>query len=207
MDDDGYPYQPVPKYIKSLKGTNVVSGVCGDVHTLVLSDKGEVYSFGGGSYGQLGLGPINNMPLDPDRFPYMPIPTKIESLCEINIAAIAAGDLHSMAIDNKGRLFAWGSATCGRLGLEYITYIPKEGDVNCSEPQLVEFFSNMKVLDVGCGEAHTLVLVEGGIVYSFGDNSLGQLGYQEIKETKITNNSIPKSLQSKITECKNLLDF
>ncbi len=40
----------------------------------------------------------------------------------------------------------------------------------------------MKVASVACGEAHSLVLVEGGIVYSFGGNSTGQLGYPEVKD-------------------------
>lgn len=53
VDDDGYFFQPVPKVLKSLKGKNIIYGVCGDVHTLVLTDKGEIYSFGGGSFGQL----------------------------------------------------------------------------------------------------------------------------------------------------------
>jgi len=39
-----------------LKGKNIIHGVCGDVHTLVLTDKGEIYSFGGGSFGQLVIG-------------------------------------------------------------------------------------------------------------------------------------------------------
>ena len=48
------------------------------------------------------------MPLDTDRYPFMPIPTKIESLSDINITSIACGDSHSMAIDSEGRLYAWG---------------------------------------------------------------------------------------------------
>ena len=39
--------------------------------------KGEVYSFGGGSFGQLGLGALALMPLDPDGAPYMPTPKKV----------------------------------------------------------------------------------------------------------------------------------
>jgi alpha-tubulin suppressor-like RCC1 family protein len=53
VDDDGYFFQPVPKVLKLLKGKNIINGVCGDVHTLVLTDKGEIFSFGGGSFGQL----------------------------------------------------------------------------------------------------------------------------------------------------------
>ena len=64
--------------------------------------------------------------------------------------------------------------------------LPKDGEGNPYEPnpQEITFFENMKVISVACGEAHTLVLVEGGMVYSFGGNSTGQLGYPEIEEEK-----------------------
>ena len=56
----------------------LASSACGDVNSLFLSqDKGEVYSFGGGSFGQLGLGLISKMPLDVDGCPFMPVPEKV----------------------------------------------------------------------------------------------------------------------------------
>jgi len=48
------------------------------------------------------------MPLDSDNFAFMPIPTKIDSLSDINIVSISCGDSHSMAIDSEGKLYAWG---------------------------------------------------------------------------------------------------
>jgi alpha-tubulin suppressor-like RCC1 family protein len=46
----------------------------------LLSRKNEVYSFGGGSFGQLGLGTLSSMPLDSDGAPYMPIPKKVSTI-------------------------------------------------------------------------------------------------------------------------------
>ena len=206
VDDDGYPNQPIPKYLKSLKGHNVILGVCGDVHTLVLTDKGEVHAFGGGSFGQLGLGAISKMPLNISIYPYMPIPTRIESLSEYKIINIACGDSHSMAVDSEGRLYAWGAAACVQLGLEILNNLPKDGEGNPYEPEpkLVNFFENIKVISVACGKVNTLVLAEGGIVYSFGGSTCGQLGYPESREPKITNKSIPRSLQTKVIEALNL---
>jgi alpha-tubulin suppressor-like RCC1 family protein len=198
VDDDGYPYQPVPKLLKSLKGQNIILGVCGDVHTLALNEKGEIFSFGGGSFGQLGLGSIIRMPLDSDRYPYMPIPTKIESLSDVQIINIACGDSHSMAVDIEGRLFAWGAAACGQLGLDMMTSLQKDSEGNPYQPEpcLVSFFENAKVQSVSCGEAHSLVLCEGGLIYSFGGSSCGQLGYPEIKDNKL----ISKSFNNRINE-------
>jgi alpha-tubulin suppressor-like RCC1 family protein len=196
-DDDGYPYQPTPKVVRSLKDKNIVTGVCGDVHTLVLTNKGEVYSFGGCSFGQLGLGPINTMPLDSDKYPYMPVPKLMETFSNIEVVSIACGDSHSMAIDSEGRLYAWGAAAYGQLGLESLTTLPKDLDNNPYEPEpsLVTFFKHQKVLSVACGEAHTLVLVEGGLLYSFGSGTSGQLGYTEFKENS---SKIAKSLNRSV---------
>ena len=202
VDDDGYPYQPVPKILKSLKGNKIINGVCGDVHSLILNEKGEVYAFGGGSFGQLGLGPVNKMPLDSDRYPFKPTPTIIEYFCGISIVSIACGDSHSMAIDINGKLYAWGAAACGQLGLEFTSNLPKdiEGNPYQPEPRQVTYFENIKITSVACGENHTLVLCEGGLVYSFGGSNCGQIGFPEVKESKLIYNNIPKSLHNRINE-------
>lgn len=184
VDDDGYPFQPIPKISKILKGKEIIKGSCGDVHTVVLTKKGEVYSFGGGSFGQLGLGAVSKMPLDSDSYPFMPTPTRIESLNGIDIVDISCGDSHTMAIDKEGKLYSWGAAACGQLGIDNLATLPKDGEGNPYEadPKLVTFFENMKVIQVSCGESHTLVLIEGGIVFSFGNSNSGQLGFIEKKD-------------------------
>lgn len=35
---------------------------------------------------------------------------------------------------------------------------------------------NKKIVAISCGETHTLALTEGGLLYSFGGNTCGQLG-------------------------------
>ena len=64
----------------ALKLNKLTHASCGDVHTMVLNEQGEIFCFGGGSCGQLGFGDILQMPLDVDRCPFMPVPKKIESL-------------------------------------------------------------------------------------------------------------------------------
>lgn len=86
---------------------------CGDVHTMVLTEAGEIYCFGGGSCGQLGFGDILQMPLDVDRCPFMPVPKKIESLNGVVVIQLACGDSHSMALTKEGYVYAWGEATLG----------------------------------------------------------------------------------------------
>jgi alpha-tubulin suppressor-like RCC1 family protein len=109
FDEDGYPYHPIPKICEFTRNVKFVSSCCGDTHTLVLSDKGEIYSFGGNSFGQLGIGDGPDADVDLDGSPYVPIPRKIVFAEQIVIVKIACGDQHSLALDNKGELYSWGS--------------------------------------------------------------------------------------------------
>eukprot|EP01126_Amoeba_proteus_P052204 TRINITY_DN6284_c0_g1_i4.p1 TRINITY_DN6284_c0_g1~~TRINITY_DN6284_c0_g1_i4.p1 ORF type:complete len:207 (-),score=41.64 TRINITY_DN6284_c0_g1_i4:907-1527(-) len=67
-------------------------------------------------------------------------------------------------------MWCWGDNRFGQLGLGH-----KEIVV---EPTLSSFFSDRGLLvnHVVCGEFHTLVLVHGGRLFSFGSNRNGQLG-------------------------------
>ena len=47
----------MPRLIEGvLEGKRVVGVAAGDAHTMVCTDEGQAYSFGYGSYGQLGHG-------------------------------------------------------------------------------------------------------------------------------------------------------
>lgn len=78
---------------------------------MVLTAKGEIYCFGGGSCGQLGLGNISQLPLDVDSCPFMPVPQKIDTLAKEFIVKLSCGDSHSMALTREGAVYAWGEAT------------------------------------------------------------------------------------------------
>jgi len=56
--------QPRPKLVKSLLdyGCRVGSVACGEKHTLILTDDGEVLTAGNGEYGRLGNGGSSDHP-------------------------------------------------------------------------------------------------------------------------------------------------
>ena len=49
-------------------------------------------------------------------------------------------------------------------------------------------FQDRRVSDIGCGEHHTVFVMQDGTVYSAGSNDRGQLGLD--KETKTPGNTV-----------------
>ena len=79
---------------------------CGGKHTLILTDDGEVLSFGVGEYGRLGTG-SNDDAL---------VPMPLDNLAEEEVTHIAAGFDHSLILTKDGKIFTWGRNNLGQLG-------------------------------------------------------------------------------------------
>lgn len=192
-DEDGYPFQPVPREVDHLKEFKVIATACGDVHTLALTDDGYVYSFGGGSYGQLGVKDVLTMPVDADNCPYMPTPQPVFGLG--NIVRLACGDSHSLTVDRDGRLYCWGANSCGQLGImnpddPRIRKDP-DGIPHLPTPAIVEALADQRIVDIACGEAHSLAVSATGNLYSWGACSCGQLGLGSCEGMPVDSDGYP----------------
>jgi alpha-tubulin suppressor-like RCC1 family protein len=71
--------------------------VCGGWHTIGLTKKGEVFTWGNNGSGQLGHG-------DNDE---RTIPTKVAGLDGLFIIQISCGNSHTAALTDKGEIFTW----------------------------------------------------------------------------------------------------
>ena len=99
--------QLVPKVIEALRGVRVVAIAAGTYHSMVLTDGGDVLTFGYGLRGQLGHGDEGSKP----------IPRVIESLRGVRVVmAIAAGAYHSMVVTDGGAVLSFGGGDDGELG-------------------------------------------------------------------------------------------
>jgi alpha-tubulin suppressor-like RCC1 family protein len=119
-------------------------------HCSLLSSAGEVYSFGEGSQGQLGLGKARRVPQ-----------TKRVPLDGVIVKQLAAGEHHCVGLGDDGKIFSWGSNRHGALGL---------GDkvaMSCRLPRQVKGL-RAPCCKVSCGSHHTAVLTEAGGVYTWG---------------------------------------
>ncbi|XP_067850557.1 probable E3 ubiquitin-protein ligase HERC4 [Heptranchias perlo] len=148
-----------PQEIKHLRGRTVKEVCCGEKHSVFLLADGTVFSCGDNKNGQLGRRNSKS------RF------DQIMALNTVKVVRVACGKHHTLAVCENGSVFSWGAGTYGQLGLGECQSI-------VSHPRRVELF-RVPIVQVTCGRYHSLALSKDGAIYSWGQNSYGQLGLGE----------------------------
>ena len=129
---------------------------CGYNFSICLSENGELYSFGGNYFGQLGNGETED-----SNFPQ-----KITSLKDVDF--IECGGDHAICKTlNNNDIYVWGCNEQGQLGI---------GNTEDKNKPFKGLTFTDKIVDVKCGISHSLILTENQIVYSCGYNFNGQVG-------------------------------
>ncbi|HEY6503701.1 MAG TPA: hypothetical protein VIZ28_07005 [Chitinophagaceae bacterium] len=120
---------------------------------LVVLGNGKVKAWGNNQFGQLGDGTTT------DR--HTPVEVVIS-----NIAAVAAGAYHSLALTYDGKVWAWGRNSSGQLGdgTLYENHLPKP----------VSGLSN--IISIAAGFDYSLALKNDGTVWAWGGNMWGVIG-------------------------------
>uniref|UniRef100_A0A3B3CHJ1 X-linked retinitis pigmentosa GTPase regulator n=1 Tax=Oryzias melastigma TaxID=30732 RepID=A0A3B3CHJ1_ORYME len=130
-----------PQRVPGIPG-HVTQVCCGGQHTVVLTGE-DVFTFGGGRYGQLGHG----------TFLFeAPSPKPLQHFHKCSVRQIACGENHTAVITNGGLLYTFGDGRHGKLGLM------EENFVNQFSPTLCTQFLKFNVQSVSCGGHHMLVL-------------------------------------------------
>ncbi|GFO68812.1 hypothetical protein GMLC_23910 [Geomonas limicola] len=152
--------------------SNWVAIAAGGGHSLGLQADGTLWAWGDNSDGQLGdpsiVGSVNfpsqivnfNPPVDNPGF-------------NGNWKGIAAGFAHSLALQADGTAWGWGSNFDGQLGNADGTLPNPPG-----QPQPVQVFNAglAPFVALSAGDAHSVVRLADGTLWSFGRNLDGQLG-------------------------------
>jgi parallel beta-helix repeat protein len=127
-------------------------------------DEGSVWTWGYNLYGQLGDGTN-------------PVSSGLVHVSGINdVAAIAGGEAHTIALKKDATVWAWGDQF--GTGLMTGTVPVKVTDPGDSSG----FLTN--VAAIATGGYHTIALKKDGTVWAWGRNNLGQLGNGESGEDK-----------------------
>lgn len=126
-----------PKEIIALKDKKVIQISAGSSHNAVIVDKGDIYTWGNGLYGQIG----NN------KKEHFPKPKLVVDLVGEKAKQVACGVNHVLALMHSGKVFAWGAGTYGRLGIG--------SELDCFAPQLIELFSDKFVRSIAAGGSNS----------------------------------------------------
>jgi len=95
-----------PTRVAMPTGVTFASVQAGGVHSLALEPGGDAWAWGSNYYGQLGDGSVV------DAFQ----PTRVAMPDGVRFTKVSAGFRHSLALDEDGRAWAWGSNGDGQLG-------------------------------------------------------------------------------------------
>ncbi|KAM4845072.1 serine/threonine-protein kinase Nek8 isoform 2-T2 [Thomomys bottae] len=161
-----------PTIVEALLGYEMVQVACGASHVLALSTDGELFAWGRGDGGRLGLGTTESHSC-PQQVPLPPGQEAQRVVCGID---------SSMILTVSGRALACGSNRFNKLGLDHLS----QGEEPVSPQQVEEALSftplgsapldQEPLLGVDLGTAHSAAVTVSGNCYTFGSNQHGQLG-------------------------------
>lgn len=138
-----YKLRSSPSLIENLCPKEVIEISTGSYHSFAITADRDVFSWGSGEFGQLGLGDYL------DTF----TPTKVifssKYTDHVEIFKIDSGPKHTMMLSKRNTVFCCGDNKHGQLG------VPSKSRVN--KPILCRYIQD-NIIDVACGAKHTLFL-------------------------------------------------
>ncbi|ONI30686.1 hypothetical protein PRUPE_1G267000 [Prunus persica] len=139
-----------PVKVSFFASKHVEQIACGMRHSLVLLRGDEVYGFGSGKRGQLGIAK--------DKINLVSLPERSCGFEGVKIASITANGDHSAALSADGHLYTWGRGFGDTLSAKTPQHLP----------------TSFCFTKIALGWNHALVLT-GGEVFMFGGNHHGVL--------------------------------
>uniref|UniRef100_A0A8C7JUU4 Alsin Rho guanine nucleotide exchange factor ALS2 n=1 Tax=Oncorhynchus kisutch TaxID=8019 RepID=A0A8C7JUU4_ONCKI len=154
----GYSSSVTPERV--LLSRPVLQAALGISHGILLAEGGLVYSFGDLTWRQ-GLRVPPTYPL---------LESVLSGQC---VVSVAAGSFHCGAVTREGAVYMWGENSSGQCGLSERGLVPDASlvsmvDSEAVPPQII------RILEVTCGEQHTLALSTQHEVWAWGSGC--QLG-------------------------------
>ena len=175
----------------TLKGKDLASITISRDRIIVLSRNGDIYSVPVSKDDQA----TGSKPPESSWIPFWSFPSSIsyrtvqpKSMAwGEKVTAIDGGLEHVLLLTSKGRLFSAASSSeefpsRGQLGIPGLTWTtrPEGAYDQCHEVGTLRGFEMTKI---AAGDHHSLAVDREGRVFSFGDNTVGQLGFDYNSES------------------------
>ena len=154
--------RPVLVDLTSLGSSKIMEVSAGGGHTIALDDQGRLWAWGNNLEGALGDGTRTNQTT--------PVLVDIAPLNGSKVVHAAAGTSHSVAVDDEGRLWAWG-IEYGQRSHNSLTIQDRPVQVDMG------LMGGRKVVTLSAGYHYTLALDDRSQMWAWGANLWGQLGY------------------------------
>ncbi|XP_036625079.1 serine/threonine-protein kinase Nek8 [Trichosurus vulpecula] len=161
-----------PTIVEALLGYEMMQVACGASHVLALSTERELFAWGRGDGGRLGLG-TRESHSSPQQVPVPP---------EQEAQWVVCGIDSSMILTVPGQALACGSNRFNKLGLDQVSPGEEPGPHDQVEEALSFTplgsvpLNSEPLVSVDVGTAHSAAVTASGECYTFGSNQHGQLG-------------------------------
>ena len=162
----------VPTRVEARGGWESVTIAGASGNMLAITTDGELFAWGSGGSGQLGLG----------NFSSPNVPTRVGE--ENNWRTVAASGAHTAAINADGHLYMWGNNTNGQLGLGHNTTVNVPTRVGTADNWIDVFTS---------GNQNTTALNSDGEIYTWGYPGAGRLG-------RVVDTTNPQNLPGRVED-------
>jgi alpha-tubulin suppressor-like RCC1 family protein len=150
------------RIFKKMEGKPIHCVACGHRHMIIVTSEKEVYGAGRNAMGQLGLGIGGELQGS--------IRPKLVTFFNGRVVhMVACGAAHTLVCtSDKFECYGFGNNDMGQIGT---------GDTKpVYTPKRIGSLCGRLINAMACGYAHSIVANLGNQVYTFGDNSYGQLG-------------------------------
>ncbi|XP_034025089.1 serine/threonine-protein kinase Nek8 [Thalassophryne amazonica] len=170
-----------PKIVEALLGYELIQVACGASHVLAVTNEREVFAWGRGDNGRLGLGTqdTHNSPQQ------MCLPVEFEA------HKLVCGVDCSMIISTHNSIVACGSNRFNKLGLDTITAGEETSlsnqveEVHSYRPVQSAPLNSEKIVYIDIGTAHSVAVTESGHCLTFGSNQHGQIGCSSRRSSRV----------------------
>ncbi|MCO5607570.1 hypothetical protein L7F22_061767 [Adiantum nelumboides] len=144
--------QPTPRRVTTLKA-KVVAAAAANKHSAVLTEAGEVFTWGCNREGQLGYGTSNSAS--------NPVPRVVEYVKGKVFRSVSAAKYHTVVLGSEGEVFTWGYKLVMPRRVPITRNIRKAGNA----PLKFHQAERLHIVAIAAGTTHTTAISEDGLIF------------------------------------------